>query len=169
MEKIKCPKEPKLTDQLEFPWDKKRCLSVRHLQSLQLHLGWHPLNGQAPSLALPTVLGQYPGITFSTNITHSTQAVPTVPRLYLQYPGCPATDITLALDCYYSPPALHTQQPSLFGGQLLWKERERAEPFHSLECTGSLKPAFQTSFESYLPRNKEKNSLACKCILVVVV
>ena len=92
----------------------------------------------------------YPGITHRTHITNGTQAVPTVPRLYLQYPGCPATDITLALDCYYSPPALHTQQPSLFGGQLLWKERERAEPFHSLECTGSLKPAFQTPFESYL-------------------
>ena len=126
-------------------------------------------------------------------ITQALSTVPTVltlPRLYVQYPGCPATGITLALDCYYLAPALHTQQPSFFGGRLLWRSmlleaqnkketesdlqqllwrRERAEPFHSLECTGSLKPAFQTSFESYLPRNKEKNSLAYKCILVVVV
>ena len=132
----------------------------------------------------------YPQYLGSTQALSTVPTLPTVPRLYLQYPECPATGITLALDCYYLAPALHTQQPSLFGGRLLWRSmlleaqnkketesdlqqllwrRERAEPFHSLECTGSLKPAFQTSFESYLPRNNEKNSSAYKCILVVVV
>ena len=63
----------------------------------------------------------YPQYLGSTQALSTVPTLPTVPRLYLQYPECPATGITLALDCYYLAPALHTQQPSLFGGRLLWR------------------------------------------------
>ena len=143
---------------------------MRHLQSLQLHLGWHPLNGQAPSLALLTVLGHYPGIIHSTHSTYITQALRTVPGVpgHRHYP-CPGLLLLAACIAYTATFSLWWPTTVEEQEQLLWKERERAEQFHSLGCTGSLKPAFQTSFKSYLTRNKEKNSLAYKCILVVVV